>query len=149
MVRADFDRIDRVREARLGVNETPAAIHAEQASRIARHLWNRCRTRAKARKQEFGLTPTDILELLNANQWRCALSGLPLDVNTVALNSWAGPFRPSIDRISNRRGYVRDNVRIVCVMANIALNEWGEEALMKLVDAIHVTKHGQSVKEKD
>jgi hypothetical protein len=42
---------------------------------------------------------------------------------------------PSLDRIIPNLGYVPGNLRIVSNFVNIAMNEWGEEALKAFVEA--------------
>lgn len=43
-----------------------------------------------------------------------------------------GPFRASLDRIDSLRGYVPDNVRIVCLITNTAMLHYGEAAFAEL-----------------
>lgn len=38
--------------------------------------------------------------------------------------------------IGTRRGYTPDNIRLVCVAVNYALNAWGEDVLHRIVDGI-------------
>lgn len=45
-------------------------------------------------------------------------------------------FRPSLDRISPAQGYVAGNVRVVCMIVNLALSNWGEGPLNRMVDCI-------------
>lgn len=42
------------------------------------------------------------------------------------------PFAPSIDRIDSDRGYSIDNLRVVCVAVNLAMNQWGEDVLVRV-----------------
>src|SRR5690606_21411241 len=42
------------------------------------------------------------------------------------------PFAPSLDRIDTSTGYEAGNCRLVCVLANIALNEWGEDVFARV-----------------
>ena len=51
-------------------------------------------------------------------------------------NKSAPHFRPSLDRIEPDHGYVKGNVRIVAFIVNLAMNEWGEEALWRLVESM-------------
>lgn len=46
------------------------------------------------------------------------------------------PFAPSLDRLDGTRGYQRDNVRLVCTIANFAMNRWGETVLFQLAQGI-------------
>ena len=49
------------------------------------------------------------------------------------------PFNPSIDKIDSKKGYTKDNVRLVCVVVNLALNEFGEE-VFKLMCQSYINK---------
>jgi hypothetical protein len=60
---------------------------------------------------------------------RCEITGFPLrekhgkqDYNS-----------PSIDRIDPSKGYLYDNVRIVCFAINAAMGQWGLEKLEALI----------------
>lgn len=59
------------------------------------------------------------LELFTAQAGACAVSGLPM--------TWTNgcAYRISIDRISNTKGYIAGNVRLVCVFVNNALGTAG------------------------
>jgi hypothetical protein len=65
---------------------------------------------------------------------RCAATGTPLVVRPVVPRGqprdghW-NPHGPSLDRLDLHKGYTRDNVRITCVLWNMATNEWGEGPL--------------------
>jgi hypothetical protein len=50
------------------------------------------------------------------------------------------PFSPSIDRIDTVGGYTTDNVRLVCVAANFALNQWGDDVLRRLAHGVVKTE---------
>jgi hypothetical protein len=50
-------------------------------------------------------------------------------------NTSRRPFSPSIDRINSKLGYTKDNVRLVCVIVNLALNEFGDENFDKMCRA--------------
>lgn len=41
-------------------------------------------------------------------------------------------FAPSLDRLDNHVGYEQNNVRLVCRIANFAMNIWGDAALLEL-----------------
>ena len=50
------------------------------------------------------------------------------------------PFAPSLDRIDSSKGYVRGNVRLVCMAANFALNQWGDDILRRLAHGVVETE---------
>jgi hypothetical protein len=91
----------------------------------------RSRYRTRGSDIPFGLTMPLIRELVERCRGYCEVSGHPLEDD--------GPFRPSLDRIEPRDGYVRGNIRIVCLIANTAMLHYGEAALMEL--ALSLCKH--------
>jgi len=89
------------------------------------------RAAAKGRGLPFDLTPAQVYGLMKSTGFRCAISGVPF-AKRFAKDGKRDPWAPSIDRIENRQGYTLDNVRIVCVAANIAMNDWGLDVLLRL-----------------
>lgn len=66
--------------------------------------------------------------MVEKNQWCCALTGIKFD-------PYERAFTPSIDRIDSSRGYTQDNVRVVCLAINYAINEWPIEKFEAIVNA--------------
>lgn len=58
------------------------------------------------------LTNSDVVEILKRQEYRCAISRLPLALAV------GHPFNASADRLDNTRGYTKDNVRIVIARLN-------------------------------
>lgn len=52
------------------------------------------------------------------------------------------PYAPSLDRIDPGRGYEPDNVRLVCAVANFAMNAWGLEPVLHMARAM-AKKHAE------
>ena len=78
----------------------------------------RARKRARKSRVEFDLMPED-LAFPNV----CPFTLLPFEFNG------ASPQNPSIDRIKPDRGYVRGNVRIISMRANIAKSDITDPAI--------------------
>ena len=53
------------------------------------------------------------------------------------------PFAPSIDRVNCARGYLFDNVRLTCQIANLAMNVWGAEVLASFISKAKGTSNFQ------
>lgn len=101
--------------------------------RMARLAFISTKKNAAKRGIDFMLTKDDMAALWAACEGKCAVSGVPLELDITAGTEWRrNPWRPSIDRIESREGYAVSNCRIVCVAANIAMNEWGVEVLRRL-----------------
>lgn len=100
-----------------------------------RHLIAAAKGRAKKSGLEFDLTN----EWANAvSDGRCSLSGIPF----IAANGKPGPFSPSIDRIDQKRGYTKDNCRLVLWAVNRFRGEDTDEVLLHIAEEIakHATK---------
>lgn len=46
------------------------------------------------------------------------------------------PETVTVDRIDQTKGYVIDNIRLICFAANNARYVWGDEQLLKLANAL-------------
>jgi hypothetical protein len=96
---------------------------------------------ARTRSKRLGL-PCDIDtaylgRLLLQQKYCCAVTGIPLELTRPQDRTYhRDAFGPSLDRMVPAKGYVRGNVRITCSIVNIAMNEWGLEALLRVAAAL-------------
>lgn len=95
-------------------------------------LYHASKRNAKVRNFEWSLTRADFDTLVDASNMRCSVTGIPFDLSPVGEDSLRRPFYPSLDRIDSKLGYTIGNCRMVCVAANIAMQQWGEEVLRRL-----------------
>lgn len=91
---------------------------------------------AKKRGIPFHLTAGQVYALLKDAEFRCSISGIALSKHEIGLRGVVDPWGPSLDRIDNRIGYVLDNVRVVCVVANMAMNAFGFDTLLRLAKGV-------------
>lgn len=98
---------------------------------VAKIVHDRQKHGAIKRGIPWELRPAHIYALMKGTGFRCAVSGIPFAKRSVS-NGQRDPWGPSIDRIENRHGYMVDNIRVVCIAANIALGDWGMDALLRL-----------------
>lgn len=104
------------------------------------YFWNMyAGMKSRARKKGFGecMSSTDLESLYRASNGKCTVSGLPFR-NGKADGHRAGPWQPSIDRIDCTKGYTLANCRIVCYCVNLAMNQFGEDALYAMCAAVHI-----------
>lgn len=102
---------------------------------IARTLFYEARRSAEKRGLQFDLTFEDVITLMNRAGGRCEVTGVQF--SDVSWGAYRRPFMPSLDRNDGREGYTFDNCRIVCVAANFAMGEWGEEVLHIMLRSMH------------
>ena len=91
------------------------------------------RKRAKRKGNSCTIDRGFVLGLIQEAGGCCQLTGIPFDLSDC--EHFRRPFAPSIDRIDSNRGYDPDNVRIVCVMLNLAMNQFGEDNFAKIAEA--------------
>ena len=91
------------------------------------------RKRARKAGMEWDLCEQQLVELLDRQKGRCAMSGVLLDANKSGSNPL---FYVSIDRIDNGKGYTIDNVQLTCRGVNYMKNRWTDEQAMELLIAI-------------
>ena len=86
---------------------------------------------ANARNINVAVSQDDIQEMFLDAKGRCAVTGIAF--NTFKpFGARMRPWIPSIDRIKREIGYRRDNIRIVCACVNLALNQFGDDALLMI-----------------
>lgn len=86
---------------------------------IRSHFWNGYRRGAEARRIPFDLTMKYAWDLFEAQDRKCAFSGVPLTFGVSKRNSLT---TASIDRIDPNKGYVEGNVQWVHKQVNIMRN---------------------------
>lgn len=94
---------------------------------------------ARTRGIEWTLDAKDLNAILVGGNWRCAVTNVKFDYKP-AVDGKRRPWAPSLDRIRSGEGYVPGNVRFVCVAANLAMNEWGEDVLQKMAHSLVSSK---------
>lgn len=93
------------------------------------------KSRASKKGQKFDLTEPYLTSMYREQRGRCAVSQLEMETDPVKIGV-RKPFSASVDRIDNSKGYEKDNVRLVCLIVNIARSDFGDHALFKMCEAI-------------
>jgi hypothetical protein len=70
--------------------------------------WNKYKLGASYRNIVWNLSLEDAVELLENQEWKCALTGLDL-----MCNGDLDPITASLDRIDNSKGYILGNIQFV------------------------------------
>lgn len=97
------------------------------------------KNRSKDKSLPFNLTLDHIMLLWMDNQGSCAITKTPFDLSSYGDFGQVNPRAPSIDRVNPKNGYTIGNVRLVTYHINVALSEFGLDALLQLAkDLINV-----------
>jgi hypothetical protein len=99
-------------------------------------VFQRAKKNARLREIEFLLTKIEFDALVEKADGRCMVSGLPFSAEAKREFGKRRPFAPSLDRIDSAIGYTKENCRIVSVIVNCALNEWGMEPFLEMCEAV-------------
>jgi len=99
----------------------------------ANHLKNTIAKRKKKRKH-VDITVEELKEVWDNQNGICPLTGWELIPRRDGRTK--SPRNASIDRIDNDKGYVKDNIRFVSVMANYARNTFADEDVIEFGKAV-------------
>lgn len=88
---------------------------AKNLDRILLERYLGMRDRARKKNLEFDVTLDDVKELWNKQGGKCALSGLEM---TYIFGNGRTPTNISIDKKDCSKGYVKDNIQLVCMAVN-------------------------------
>jgi hypothetical protein len=97
------------------------------------------RKRAAIKGLPFDVKPADARLLWDRCGGKCEVTGIPFDFELMAAKHSRRPYAPSLDRRDNALGYSVENVRVVCVAVNLAMNQWGEAVLLRIAAALFDT----------
>jgi hypothetical protein len=82
---------------------------------------------------EKTLTVEDILPILQAG--KCQVTGLSFDFSP-AKDTFKNPYAPSLDRIDSKKGYTKENCRVVLTSVNDALGEHDDNDVLPILEAL-------------
>lgn len=100
---------------------------------IVNKIFKGVKSRAKKLGRDFDLTKKFLEDLYKKQNEKCALTNIPF--NDEKYGCMRRPFAPSLDRIDSKKGYTQNNVRFVCTIVNMSLNEFGDAIFAKMCEA--------------
>ena len=102
--------------------------------KILKTTRNSTHKRYKANREEateYNITYEFIINMLQKQDGKCKLSGIPLEYKNNSLNNI------SIDRIDSNKGYTKDNIQLVTWAVNQSKNNLTNEQFLDLVSKIY------------
>jgi hypothetical protein len=112
----------------------PLAGTKDDFGRILGQMFFSMRNRAVKRSIPF-MTRAEIAQLWDRAAGRCEVSGVPFSLERLP-GRVARPWAPSLDRVESSGDYRMGNCRIVCAAVNMAMNEWGHDVLLRVVQSM-------------
>jgi hypothetical protein len=88
----------------------------------------------KGRKMTFNLTAKYIQDKFNACEGKCAITNLPFSME-LGTKGNRNPFRPSVDRINSKKGYVKGNIQIILAIVNTMKMDYTDDVLHPVIKA--------------
>jgi hypothetical protein len=88
----------------------------------------------RSKEKEFDLNIDFLLNLYNKQSGKCILTDIEFSFEKPK-KFRVDPFGVSIDKINPKLSYTQNNVRLVCVAVNFALNEFGDDIFKKISEA--------------
>ncbi len=95
------------------------------------------------KRKECSITIEDLVEQWNKQAGVCPITGWTMD-NTPrsrSINSSKLPFhikRASLDRIDSSKGYTKDNIQFICLIAQYAKNQFKEKEVLEFCEATYL-----------
>lgn len=96
---------------------------------ISGSFFSMVKRNAVIRKLEFSITMKDLDELIVKQNFKCALSDLPIKIVAGRRNT---ETTASVDRIDNKKGYVVDNIQFVDKRINYMKWKFSDEEFIEL-----------------
>lgn len=125
-------------ETILATANRPTDHHMASITRyVVQDAMHRAKERARVYKLPFNLTADSMKEMLDRQHYCCAITGIAFDLKRTGNRAMPSrlPFRPSVDRIEPAKGYVIENVRLLCFAANMAIADWGDDVFLEVCRA--------------
>jgi len=103
-----------------------------------RYFLRQAKPRSEKSGKGYDLTLEYIAQLWEEQGGICPLTGWELQppLGTRGFAEGRQPRNASLDRIDANKGYTRGNVRYVALIVNLAMSDWGDEAVYEMAEAV-------------
>ena len=112
----------------------PSAVRDDWKD-VAERLCKRVKSSGRRRGLDFALDPEYLYQRMERAGFRCPICGVPL-AYVLDPAFYRHPWAPSVDRIDSGAGYIYGNVRVVSLIANLAMNKWGADVLLRFANGV-------------
>ena len=102
-------------------------------NRKLQRLRNECEVR---RNLDFNLTTDTVMEILEKQEYKCAMTGVYLEFVVGGELDGKNPRSCSIDRLDNKQGYSINNIQLTTVEINLLRNKKGINEFIQLAKQV-------------
>ncbi|MGH1542169.1 MAG: hypothetical protein ACRBHB_17205 [Arenicella sp.] len=103
-------------------------------------VFKESKKRAKKASIDYNISDIEQSKLINRCSGCCEVTGIKFRLMRNKKPKERDPFMPSLDRIDSSKCYSYNNVRLVCISVNLAMNTWGDWVLKEICLAMIHTK---------
>ena len=100
------------------------------------YLFKNCKKSNKKYSTQVDFDSYYLLELFENQNGLCGYFKIPLFITEI----YKHPFKPSIDRIDNNKGYTKDNIVLCCLMANMGRNSCDYDVWKISLNSLEIKK---------
>ena len=102
--------------------------YSDDLKHIISYMMQHSKARAKKYSLDYDLDKDFLYKLFTLQDNKCALTKISFnyEINESTAKRHKRPFAASLDRIDSSLGYVKSNIRLVCIIVNFALSEFGD-----------------------
>ena len=125
-------------------------VHYLSPMECAARLFMAAKNKAPARHKDFSLELDDVYE--RVLEGHCERTGIPFDMRAKmeGMGDSMLPWRASLDRIDNARGYHADNIQVTSKIYNTAKWAWSDKDVLRMALALERRASAQmTVSEKE
>ncbi len=104
-------------------NVLKTKLSSSKFSGFISKIYNDAVRNAKRRNLYFGITKDDIVDIYNSQSSKCAITNINMEYSVMKERQEGdphilNPYNMSIDRIDSKKGYVKNNIQLVCAFVN-------------------------------
>lgn len=117
---------------RIDWREAPFQLATEYE--VAQKLYLAAKNKAASRRLSFDLGFDAVLD--QVSHGICCKTGIPFEHVIRPYRGIDMPFRASLDRIDNTKGYSNENVQVVTKIYNTAKFHWNDDDVLRMAEGI-------------
>jgi hypothetical protein len=113
-------------------------------ARPLKYVLTHIKVKSKKKGLDFDLDFEYLTQLWEDCKGKCPMTEVSMSLENSGYNN---PYSMSVDRIIPERGYVKENVRLVCLWYNRTRSNWGDQFVIEMCQNLINQKTNKLIKE--